>query len=171
MSNGKFILLLSVIAAALIRLIVVPREERAGEEVRRGLLERAARARCCLDSRRGDPSREILIAAPARLGYNPHCVSHVRRPRAPDHPKRIALLALIHLARQPKGEYVSVPSIAESRDIPAKFLEQILLTLKRARTSEPAGQRGGYTWRAPRARSPWRRSSASSTGRSPRPSR
>jgi len=57
-----------------------------------------------------------------------------------------ALLALIHLARQPKGEYVSVPSIAESRDIPAKFLEQILLTLKRARyVRSQRGQRGGYT--------------------------
>ncbi len=63
-----------------------------------------------------------------------------------------ALLALIHLARQPKGEYVSVPSIAESRDIPAKFLEQILLTLKRARyVRSQRGQRGGYTLaRAPR---------------------
>lgn len=57
-----------------------------------------------------------------------------------------ALLALIHLARQPKGEYVPVPSIAESRDIPAKFLEQILLTLKRARyVRSQRGQRGGYT--------------------------
>lgn len=57
-----------------------------------------------------------------------------------------ALLALIHLARQPKGEYVPVPSIAESRDIPAKFLEQILLTLKRGRyVRSQRGQRGGYT--------------------------
>ena len=93
---------------------------------------RAARARCCLDSRRGDPSREIPIAAPARLGYNPHCVSHVRRPRAPDHPKRIRCSRSSTSPASPRAS-TSVPSIAESRDIPAKFLEQILLTLKRAR--------------------------------------
>ena len=56
-----------------------------------------------------------------------------------------ALLALVHLARQNSGEVVSADSIARAKDIPLKFLEQILLTLKRARyLRSTKGQRGGY---------------------------
>jgi Rrf2 family protein len=56
-----------------------------------------------------------------------------------------ALLALEHLARQDSGEVVSADSIARAKDIPLKFLEQILLTLKRARyLRSTKGQRGGY---------------------------
>jgi Rrf2 family transcriptional regulator, cysteine metabolism repressor len=56
-----------------------------------------------------------------------------------------ALLALIHLARQKSGEVVSADSIARAKAIPPKFLEQILLTLKRARyLHSTKGQRGGY---------------------------
>jgi len=56
-----------------------------------------------------------------------------------------ALLALIYLSRQPSSSYVSVDSIAAAQRIPAKFLEQILLTLKRARyLSSSKGQRGGF---------------------------
>lgn len=56
-----------------------------------------------------------------------------------------ALLALIHLGRQAAGDYLSVPAIASSQDIPPKYLEQILLTLKRARLVQShRGQRGGY---------------------------
>jgi Rrf2 family cysteine metabolism transcriptional repressor len=56
-----------------------------------------------------------------------------------------ALLALVHLARQDSGEVVSADSIARAKDIPLKFLEQILLTLKRARyLRSTKGQRGGY---------------------------
>jgi Rrf2 family cysteine metabolism transcriptional repressor len=56
-----------------------------------------------------------------------------------------ALLALVHLARQNSGEVVSADSIARAKDIPPKFLEQILLTLKRARyLRSTKGQRGGY---------------------------
>lgn len=56
-----------------------------------------------------------------------------------------ALLALIHLARNETDNYQSVDSIAQAQGIPPKFLEQILLALKRAhflRSSK--GQHGGY---------------------------
>jgi Rrf2 family transcriptional regulator, cysteine metabolism repressor len=56
-----------------------------------------------------------------------------------------ALLALVYLARQNSGEIVSADSIARAKAIPPKFLEQILLTLKRARyLRSTKGQRGGY---------------------------
>jgi Rrf2 family protein len=56
-----------------------------------------------------------------------------------------ALLALVYLARQKTEEYVSVDSIAKAQGIPPKFLEQLMLALKRAhflRSSK--GQHGGY---------------------------
>ncbi|HPT39590.1 MAG TPA: Rrf2 family transcriptional regulator [Candidatus Omnitrophota bacterium] len=56
-----------------------------------------------------------------------------------------ALLALIYLSRQVSQDLVSVETIAKAQDIPAKFLEQILLTLKRSRYLRSAkGQHGGY---------------------------
>ncbi len=56
-----------------------------------------------------------------------------------------ALLALVYLARQPTDSYVRVETIAVAQDIPAKFLEQILLTLKRNQfLSSLKGQHGGY---------------------------
>jgi Rrf2 family transcriptional regulator, cysteine metabolism repressor len=56
-----------------------------------------------------------------------------------------ALLALIHLARQPDDAFVPVRSIAEAQGIPPLFLEQILLTLKRSRhVASQKGQHGGY---------------------------
>lgn len=56
-----------------------------------------------------------------------------------------ALLALVYLARQDSENFVSVDTIAHSQGIPPKFLEQIMLTLKRARYLKSAkGQRGGY---------------------------
>ena len=56
-----------------------------------------------------------------------------------------AMLALIHLARQKEGVFVSVENIAKAQNIPAKFLEQILLALKRNRAVRSVkGQRGGY---------------------------
>lgn len=55
------------------------------------------------------------------------------------------LLALVHLSRQPPEEYVSVESIAKAQRIPPKYLEQIMLALKRARyVSSVKGQHGGY---------------------------
>ena len=56
------------------------------------------------------------------------------------------LLALVYLARQPKDEFVSIETIARAQGIPPKFLEQLMLALKRAhflRSSK--GQHGGYT--------------------------
>ena len=56
-----------------------------------------------------------------------------------------ALLALIHLARA-KGEgYVAVAAMAEVQGLPAKFLEQLLMALKRARlVKSRKGPHGGY---------------------------
>ncbi|MFI5119716.1 MAG: RrF2 family transcriptional regulator [Thermoanaerobaculia bacterium] len=56
-----------------------------------------------------------------------------------------ALLALIHLARA-KGEgYVAVAAIAEAQGLPAKFLEQLLMALKRARlVKSQKGPHGGF---------------------------
>jgi Rrf2 family protein len=54
-----------------------------------------------------------------------------------------ALLALAHLAGC--GDNATVQAIAEARDIPARFLEQILLTLKRAGyVRSTKGPGGGY---------------------------
>lgn len=56
-----------------------------------------------------------------------------------------ALLALIHLARHEGDEYVPVAVIAEAQGIPHRFLEQLLLVLKRGRlVKSHKGQRGGY---------------------------
>lgn len=56
-----------------------------------------------------------------------------------------ALLALIHLARNKGKGYLSVHSIATAQDIPPKFLEQILLSLKRARyVRSLKGPGGGF---------------------------
>ena len=56
-----------------------------------------------------------------------------------------ALLALVFLDRQQEGEYLSVKKIAKAQKIPVKFLEQIMLILKRARyVSSIKGQHGGY---------------------------
>ena len=56
-----------------------------------------------------------------------------------------ALLALIFLARHTDDGYLSVDTIAHAQHIPPKFLEQILLALKRAKYLRSAkGQHGGY---------------------------
>ena len=56
-----------------------------------------------------------------------------------------ALLALIHLARHEGEKFVPIQSIAEAQGIPHRFLEQLLLVLKRARlVKRLKGQRGGY---------------------------
>lgn len=56
-----------------------------------------------------------------------------------------ALLALVYLARGQPGVFVPVDTIATAMRIPPKFLEQILLVLKRARLVRSLkGQRGGY---------------------------
>ena len=56
-----------------------------------------------------------------------------------------ALIALVYLARHEAEGYLSVETIALAQGIPPKFLEQILLALKRARyVRSTKGQRGGY---------------------------
>lgn len=56
-----------------------------------------------------------------------------------------ALLALVYLARHDSDGFISVETIALAQEIPPKFLEQILLALKRAKYLRSAkGQRGGY---------------------------
>ena len=61
-----------------------------------------------------------------------------------------ALLALVYLARHKQDGYVSVQNIATAQDIPPKFLEQILLALKRARFLHSLkGQSGGYMLASP----------------------
>lgn len=56
-----------------------------------------------------------------------------------------ALLALIYLARHESDGYTSVDTIARAKGISPKFLEQILLALKRARYLRSSkGKHGGY---------------------------
>jgi Rrf2 family transcriptional regulator, cysteine metabolism repressor len=56
-----------------------------------------------------------------------------------------ALLALVYLARNPSDEYISIETIAKAQGIPPKFLEQLMLALKRAHfLRSTKGQRGGY---------------------------
>ncbi len=56
-----------------------------------------------------------------------------------------ALLALAYLARHEDEGYISIDTIAKAQAIPPKFLEQLMLALKRARFLRSAkGQKGGY---------------------------
>jgi Rrf2 family cysteine metabolism transcriptional repressor len=56
-----------------------------------------------------------------------------------------ALLALIYLARHHKEGWIPIREIAREQAIPSKFLEQILLRLKRARYLQSLkGKGGGY---------------------------
>jgi Rrf2 family protein len=56
-----------------------------------------------------------------------------------------ALLALVHLGRQKTEALVSVDEIARAQKIPPKFLEQIMLALKRAKyVRSSKGRQGGY---------------------------
>jgi len=56
-----------------------------------------------------------------------------------------ALLALVYLARHETEEYISVDAIATAQSIPPKFLEQILLAMKRSHLLRSTkGQHGGY---------------------------
>ena len=60
------------------------------------------------------------------------------------------LLALVYLARHEKEGYISVDTIATAQKIPPKFLEQIMLTLKRAHfLRSTKGQHGGYNLAKP----------------------
>jgi Rrf2 family cysteine metabolism transcriptional repressor len=55
------------------------------------------------------------------------------------------LLALVYLARHPMEEFISIDTIAKAQGIPPKFLEQLMLALKRAHfLRSTKGQHGGY---------------------------
>ncbi len=61
-----------------------------------------------------------------------------------------ALLALVYLAHTGMGKFVPVKTIAQDQGIPPKYLEQILLTLKRASYLRSVkGQGGGYALAKP----------------------
>jgi len=56
-----------------------------------------------------------------------------------------ALLALVYMARHQDEGNVTIERIAKAQDIPAKFLEQLMLALKRAHFLQSTkGQHGGY---------------------------
>ena len=56
-----------------------------------------------------------------------------------------AMLALVHLGRQKTETLVSVDAIARAQNIPPKFLEQIMMSLKRAKyVRSSKGRQGGY---------------------------
>ncbi len=56
-----------------------------------------------------------------------------------------ALLALVYLARNQAEGFISIDTIARAQGIPPKFLEQLMLALKRAHFLRSIkGQHGGY---------------------------
>ena len=56
-----------------------------------------------------------------------------------------ALLALVYLARHQGEGNVTIDTIAQAQGIPSKFLEQLLLALKRSHfLRSMKGQHGGY---------------------------
>lgn len=58
---------------------------------------------------------------------------------------KYALKALLYLAQQNEGEIAKTLAISEKANIPKKFLEQILLDLKRAHfVGSKQGKLGGY---------------------------
>ena len=61
------------------------------------------------------------------------------------HKTKYALKALLYLAQQEEGYIAKTIEIAEEANIPKKFLEQILLELKRGHfVSSKQGKLGGY---------------------------
>jgi Rrf2 family transcriptional regulator, cysteine metabolism repressor len=64
-----------------------------------------------------------------------------------------ALLALIHLARTGGEGYMSVAAVAEAQGLPPKFLEQLLMALKRGGlVKSQKGPHGGYRLARPPAK-------------------
>ena len=64
-----------------------------------------------------------------------------------------ALLALVHLARHADRGFLPVHEVAKAQGIPPKFLEQIFLTLKRARyVRSLKGPHGGFCLGRPASR-------------------
>ena len=69
-----------------------------------------------------------------------------------------ALLALVYLARHKDTGFISIEIIANAQEIPAKFLEQLMLALN-APTSftAPKGNMEAMPWPKNRIRSHWRK--------------
>ena len=64
-----------------------------------------------------------------------------------------ALLALVHLARARGESYVAVAAMAEAQGLPPKFLEQLLMALKRGGlVKSRKGPHGGYRLARPAGR-------------------
>ncbi len=60
------------------------------------------------------------------------------------------LLAMVHLARAGAGEPVSTREIAEAQQIPTRFLEQLIATLRRSGlVVAKRGSRGGFALARP----------------------
>src|SRR5262245_3043337 len=58
---------------------------------------------------------------------------------------RYALRAMLHLAARPRDEAQQMADVAEAANVPRKFLEQILLDLKRrGLVHSIRGRHGGY---------------------------
>jgi Rrf2 family protein len=58
---------------------------------------------------------------------------------------KYAFKALVHLAERPEGDSVQIETIADEAGIPRKFLEHILLDLKRkGLVASRRGRAGGY---------------------------
>lgn len=56
-----------------------------------------------------------------------------------------SILALLYIARQPKDTYVKVDEIVAACDIPKKYLELLLMTLRQNRIIKTRrGNQGGY---------------------------
>jgi Rrf2 family transcriptional regulator, cysteine metabolism repressor len=82
--------------------------------------------------------------------YIPDQLSHISDPVKLTTRSEYALLALVYLARQDNTSYTTVETIAQAQSIPLKYLEQILLALKRARyLRSQKGQGGGYALARP----------------------
>ncbi len=61
-----------------------------------------------------------------------------------------ALLALIYLARHQKEDHITVKTIADAQQIPSKFLEQIMLSLRLSGYLHSSkGKRGGFRLSVP----------------------
>lgn len=58
---------------------------------------------------------------------------------------KYGLKALSYLAKQPKGEAIQISTISREENIPRKFLESILLTLRKTgHLGSRKGKTGGY---------------------------
>ena len=55
------------------------------------------------------------------------------------------LLAMLYMARRPEGDFIKVDEISEACDIPKKYLELLLMTLRQNRLIQTRrGKQGGY---------------------------